>query len=200
MSKRRRRRRRVKSNFSSFTEAVNRRNSSCDWCGGWEGVGGTLVYFRYIRIKGKKRYVIRATNFAFVLPQWKSRTNRTTEKWNSSYASHVEITGKYRRKKRRMKFYRAEISRFQNSRNFCVRGWRRGKNGEQRTQRKWSIIFLLDRPFLVSAFWKGGNAEANFVPAGRAPRKSRLTSVIRHPRDVSLIARKVSLIVSYPLN
>lgn len=157
-----------------------------------------MVYFRYIRIKGKKRYVIRATNFAFVLPRRKSRTSRTTEKWNSSYASHVEITGKYRRKKRRMKFYRAEISRFQNSRNFCVREEERMENRERKGSDR--LFFCSDRPFLVSAFWKGGNAEANFVPAGRAPRKSRLTSVIRHPRDVSLIARKVSLIVSYPLN
>lgn len=156
-----------------------------------------MVYFRYIRIKGKKRYVIRATNFAFVLPRRKSRTSRTTEKWNSSYASHVEVTGKYRQK-RRMKFYRAEISRFQNSRNFCVREEERMENRERKGSDR--LFFCSDRPFLVSAFWKGGNAEANFVPAGRAPRKSRLTSVIRHPRDVSLIARKVSLIVSYPLN
>lgn len=94
--------------------------------------------------------------------------------------------------------------KFYGGRNFATRTDRfenrskhlpdRGEGGVASFTRieQWNSIFLDP---LTSAFPRWKRILISFQLDGR---KSNL--VIRHPRDVSLIARKVSLIVSYPLN
>lgn len=96
-----------------------------------------------------------------------------------------------------MKFYGGRnFDRFENR-------WKhlsdRGEGGVCRSRESSNGIPFSSIPFISYICISPMETQTNFFPAGRAPRKSNLV-IRRDPRDVSLIARKVSLIVSYPLN